>query len=234
MLPAAGAAVQRRGAWPVTSGMIAYIVTGHGWKSPGNYDPGTVHNGLEEAKSVRRLAEVLRPALAARGVQVVVDDVGHYSERHARAMALLRKQAPTTPMVVIHLHHNASSNTSARKALAMYDRRSSLGASLAAALAGPMALSAFGRECELVPVYDDQPTAGDRAWLYNAFSCIDEVFAGPATVCACLLECGFLSHAPTATWFTSSAGYALTAEAIALGASAWLTRRAAALKAVKR
>ncbi|MFT5684749.1 MAG: hypothetical protein ACI8RZ_005693 [Myxococcota bacterium] len=39
--------------------LLCYIIPGHGQKAPGYFDPGAVSGGLQEAQSVRLIAELL-------------------------------------------------------------------------------------------------------------------------------------------------------------------------------
>ena len=200
---------------------MIYVIPGHGWKAHDRYDPGAMVGSTEEAVSVRRIADAML-AVAPPLPPVLVDGEGWYHQRHTRMEKAARE---ARRVAVVHLHHDAS-KSGAKHAMAMHDRRSKGGAALARHLAAELMTvgAPWGPDVREVPVYDDRRAAGENAWLYRAYGCIDEVYDAPAHVSACLLELGFLTHDKTRVWLASGGHTAALAEAILRGAASWLER----------
>lgn len=181
---------------------LLYVVPGHGprpW-----YDPGATVGDAHEAVLVRQLAADIEEAAKAAHLTTKTMGSGYYSARNAAALAAA-EVSPARRTAVIHLHLNAAGSASARYAMAMHDKRSKGGGTLAALMAVGMKRikgAPWGGDVRVMPVYNDRASAGDRAWLYRAYGCIDEVYAGPANISACLLECGFLTDPNLRAWWT--------------------------------
>jgi hypothetical protein len=170
-------------------------------------DRGCSFGTLVETDLTEAYIAAAKARVEAAGVSCEVLTTGEYPSRQAAAGS--RAKSVDGRVLYIACHVNAGRGT---YALVEYDDRSANGKKAAAAMA-----AAF--DAGLVEVTSGRTvslSSGDRG-----FACVSGIYAGPANVCAVLVEPGFIDASKHASLWTAT-GLVRVGNVIADAALAWV------------
>ncbi len=152
--------------------MIA-LIPGHGAK-PG-WDPGAVLGETTEAARNQALCEAALAAASAAGHEARIFASGPYPDRVVKVASWIGGEQG----LILHVHHDCHGG---QGRMVLHHRDSVMGASAADAVVLAMPVP-----CRVVPAFDDRPSAGSRAWLFNSAYLCGLAWHYPR-ICAVVLE----------------------------------------------
>jgi len=173
---------------------------------PGKDDQGASFEGLVEVDLTAAYIDHAKTALEVAGVEVLVLQWGRYSQRHAYARAVA--DAAPEKVVYVACHVNAGGGS---YGLACHDSRSRAGARLSEAIAAELGTLTGKARAD---------GASPARWS-NAYSTIEGIYEGPASLSGVCFEPGFIdSEAHRWLWYAD--GLVRVGEALAAGVLSYL------------